>query len=325
MSHTFVILARNEAQRIGDCIESIRRFDASPILVVDNESTDETAAIALDRGATRVVSFDVEPFAFDVARNFAHANVETRYAFHIDADERLEGSVGDNLTCDIHVVRIKLHSVPKWWCPAAIYQLGARYVNVNKVAWHGSIHEMPRSRNGSIATISHLPVATLDHARSTIREDNVLRNRAMLDVAFGECLSRGEYVEAGLRALQVGELYLSEDPAYAIQYLTLAVSWLPTTTPHHWQALIQRSIAHVERAEIDAALQDARVARMLNPRFRGAFLVAAHVYHTIGANEAAVTMYRKALAIKEPFYLGIPHSEEEEIRAIESRIAACGG
>ena len=56
-----------------------------PILVVDHESTDGTAAFARERGA-RVI---VRPFdGFVNARRFALAQVETPWTLMIDADER---------------------------------------------------------------------------------------------------------------------------------------------------------------------------------------------------------------------------------------------
>lgn len=56
-----------------------------PVLVVDHQSTDRTAAIAQERGA-RVL---VRPFdGFVSARRFALAQVQTPWTFMIDADER---------------------------------------------------------------------------------------------------------------------------------------------------------------------------------------------------------------------------------------------
>lgn len=47
---TAVILTRNEQDDIALCIDSLRGFAAS-IVVVDSGSTDDTAAIARARGA----------------------------------------------------------------------------------------------------------------------------------------------------------------------------------------------------------------------------------------------------------------------------------
>lgn len=77
------MLARNEQRNLP------RLFDAlpggMPILVVDHQSTDGTAAFARERGA-RVI---VRPFdGFVNARRFALAQVQTPWTLMIDADER---------------------------------------------------------------------------------------------------------------------------------------------------------------------------------------------------------------------------------------------
>lgn len=79
-----VILAKNEAGRIRDCIESAAWADE--ILVVDDESTDDTARIAESLGA-RVLArkMDVE----GRHRNWAHAQAAHEWILSLDADERV--------------------------------------------------------------------------------------------------------------------------------------------------------------------------------------------------------------------------------------------
>jgi glycosyltransferase involved in cell wall biosynthesis len=63
-----------------------------PVLVVDHESTDRTAAIAQEHGA-RVI---VRPFdGFVMARRFALTQVRTPWTFMIDADERPDAALGE--------------------------------------------------------------------------------------------------------------------------------------------------------------------------------------------------------------------------------------
>ncbi len=79
-----VILAKNEAQRIGECLRSVAWADEA--LVVDDDSTDETAQIAESLGA-RVVrrKMDVE----GRHRNWAHAQARHEWILSLDADERV--------------------------------------------------------------------------------------------------------------------------------------------------------------------------------------------------------------------------------------------
>ena len=79
-----VILTKNEAGRIRDCLASVAWADEA--LVVDDESTDETVAIASSLGA-RVVrrKMDVE----GRHRNWAHAQAKHEWILSLDADERV--------------------------------------------------------------------------------------------------------------------------------------------------------------------------------------------------------------------------------------------
>ncbi len=79
-----VILTKNESARIRECIDSARW--AQEILVVDDESADNTVAIAGELGA-RVLKrkMDIE----GRHRNWAYAQAACDWVFSLDADERI--------------------------------------------------------------------------------------------------------------------------------------------------------------------------------------------------------------------------------------------
>ena len=79
-----VILAKNEGGRLRECIESVRW--AQEVLVVDDESADDTVRLAAELGA-RVVSrkMDVE----GRHRNWASAQAAHDWILSLDADERV--------------------------------------------------------------------------------------------------------------------------------------------------------------------------------------------------------------------------------------------
>lgn len=81
---TAIILTRNEAENLPDCIESVRWADE--ILVVDAFSTDNTAEIAARFGA-RVVRHPFKNFA--AQRNFAQQQAAHDWVLFVDADERV--------------------------------------------------------------------------------------------------------------------------------------------------------------------------------------------------------------------------------------------
>ena len=78
-----VILARNEEHNIRYCLETVRWCDE--IIVVDMESEDRTAAIALEYTSRIYSHAKVE--AFDIAKKFAVEQASGDWVLLIDADE----------------------------------------------------------------------------------------------------------------------------------------------------------------------------------------------------------------------------------------------
>jgi len=79
-----VILAKNEAGRIRDCIQSVAWADE--VFVVDDESTDETIRLAESMGA-RVLQRKMEIEGRH--RNWAYAQARHEWVLSLDADERV--------------------------------------------------------------------------------------------------------------------------------------------------------------------------------------------------------------------------------------------
>ncbi|MBI3332949.1 MAG: glycosyltransferase, partial [Candidatus Omnitrophica bacterium] len=81
---SIVIITKNEASRLADCLDSVRW--AGEILVVDDESTDETVQIArryTDRVFQRRMDLEGRH------RNWAYAQANNDWVFSLDADERV--------------------------------------------------------------------------------------------------------------------------------------------------------------------------------------------------------------------------------------------
>ncbi len=100
---SIIILAKNEASRIGDCIKSVSDW-ADEVLVIDDESTDKTKEVSEKSGA-RVLTrkMDIE----GRHRNWAQSQARNEWVFILDADERmteeLKKEIGDNLFSDPEV------------------------------------------------------------------------------------------------------------------------------------------------------------------------------------------------------------------------------
>ncbi len=84
---TVVMIVKNEAVCLGDCLESVRAI-ADEIVVADTGSTDDTMAVARRFGATVLeVGWDND---FAKARNQCVARATGDWLLHLDADEMLD-------------------------------------------------------------------------------------------------------------------------------------------------------------------------------------------------------------------------------------------
>jgi glycosyltransferase involved in cell wall biosynthesis len=79
-----VVIAKNEEERIADCIRSVLGW-AEEVIIVDDESKDNTSKIARDLGAeVLVMKMDIE----GKHRNRAYSKAKNEWVFSLDADER---------------------------------------------------------------------------------------------------------------------------------------------------------------------------------------------------------------------------------------------
>jgi len=80
-----IVIAKNEAHHIADCVASLRWADE--VIVCDNFSEDDTAALAQQAGARVVARYPHQDFA--QAHNLALEMVtKADWVFFVDADER---------------------------------------------------------------------------------------------------------------------------------------------------------------------------------------------------------------------------------------------
>lgn len=89
-----VIQAYNEARQIQECIMNAREV-ADSIVVIDTESTDDTATLARESGAD-VYSFPYTRYV-EPARDFAIEKASSEWVFLLDADERFSPELRDEL------------------------------------------------------------------------------------------------------------------------------------------------------------------------------------------------------------------------------------
>ena len=147
MSITAVIIAKNEAAMIANCIETAKWCDE--VLVVDSGSSDDTAEIAKRAGA-KVVKLIFENFS--QLRTQALKQVKTDWVFYLDADERVLPSLAteiQQLLADDSISALKINRqnihYGKWLQSGGWQQdWVTRIFRVEKLkGWQGEIHETP--------------------------------------------------------------------------------------------------------------------------------------------------------------------------------------
>ena len=128
-----VIVAKNEAARIADCIASAAFADE--VLVLDSGSTDQTATIARAAGA-RVVVTDWPGYGPQVARGFSLA--QSDWVLSLDADERIPAKLQAEIRAAIQRGAHDGYRIPRWsefcgkvmhhgdWRPDRTLRLGRR-------------------------------------------------------------------------------------------------------------------------------------------------------------------------------------------------------
>ena len=109
-----VILTKNEARNIADCLASVRWADE--VLVLDSFSTDDTVAIAQAQGA-RLAQRAFQDWANQ--RNAALDLAVGEWVFFVDADERAT----PELAAEIRGVSAQ-DSPVGWWVPRRNYIFG---------------------------------------------------------------------------------------------------------------------------------------------------------------------------------------------------------
>lgn len=88
-----VIIASNEEERIGECLDSVSRL-VDDIVVVDAHSRDTTVAIAASKGA-RI--FQRSWVGYSDQKNFGNDQARHDWILSLDADERISPELAESL------------------------------------------------------------------------------------------------------------------------------------------------------------------------------------------------------------------------------------
>ena len=153
------IIAKNEAHRIAACIASAKNV-VNEIVVIDGNSTDNTAALCKELGAQ---VFTREFDGFTNQKNFALSKVTNEWALNLDADERLSPALKDEI---LHAVQNP--QIAGYYLPFCNYFLGKkmrfsglnkekhlRLVRTQKSHYVGGLVHEGLEVDGPLATLKH--------------------------------------------------------------------------------------------------------------------------------------------------------------------------
>jgi glycosyltransferase involved in cell wall biosynthesis len=189
---SLVVIVRNEAQLIADCLDSVP-FAAERI-VVDADSTDATVAIAESRGA-RVVTQSW--LGFGAQRNFATTLVSYDWILVLDADERLSPALTEELRRRLPTIfassaaggilrrsTLFMGSQMRWYRPMTGERI-ARLYHRGRARWTDArVHEhlvFERPTVTFTAPLLHLHNPTLVHKQLKTLRYTELKARDWLD------------------------------------------------------------------------------------------------------------------------------------------------
>lgn len=145
---SIVILTKNEEKNITDVINNVKTL-ADEILVVDSGSTDKTVELAKKCGAK--VIYRAWDNDFSAQRNFAIDNVQTEWLLFLDADERIDALLAEQIKKAVADKTLKQYSMLR-----RIHAFGFEYKHgifkpdevirlfpAKKVHYENKVHERP--------------------------------------------------------------------------------------------------------------------------------------------------------------------------------------
>lgn len=144
MKLTGVVIAKNEEKMIEDCLKSLSFCDE--IILIDNDSTDNTKEIAQKKGAK---VYEIQTNDFSEIRNLGLSKAQGDWVLYIDADERVTKELAESIKAKIQDKEIKAFKVVRknYYFGSSewpyLEKLERLFLKKDFKGWTGKLHESP--------------------------------------------------------------------------------------------------------------------------------------------------------------------------------------
>ncbi|MBS0309594.1 MAG: glycosyltransferase family 2 protein [Proteobacteria bacterium] len=177
LSLSVIIITRNEALNLGDCLVSLAGI-ASEIVVVDSGSSDDTLAIARAAGAKVIATADWP--GFGPQKNVALAAATCAWVLSLDADERLTDALRAEIRAAVQSPSFDAYDMPRlsYFCGKPVRHCGWYPDRIVRLVRRGTarfsdalVHEslIPQGTAGRLTSpLLHYSYRSMDDVRRKI-------------------------------------------------------------------------------------------------------------------------------------------------------------
>ena len=203
------IVCRNEADRLADCLESVAWADE--VLVLDLESTDGSAAVARERGASVVVHPPVE--IVEPVRNEIAGRASGTWILVVDPDERVSPGLADELRRASERVDVDAVVVPRMnydfgyppTSPLQRYEPQLRMYRRSAVSWPAFPNALPEVPEERLLRLPPSDGLVLVHERNRTVPEALDRVRRYAPAQAQAMIDAGQVFTARAMLVALGE------------------------------------------------------------------------------------------------------------------------
>jgi tetratricopeptide (TPR) repeat protein len=286
------VIARDEAERLGACLESARAA-VDEIVVVDTGSRDDTVGVARAHGANVIEAPWTDDFA--AARNVAQEHATGSWVLTLDADERLTPDAAESLVSAIEhagapAMRLPIEEVGATNDVEAIHFAVRLFRRTAGHRWQRAVCERVTT---SASEYVALPIRHHGYASAPERYVKLDRNRMLLERAVASAPTDPELRQRlAWTLLALGDAYAAAAHAEAALRRT-------RSTMTGLLAIDTLARARLKAGDLTGAANACKTALALRPDWIDPRFVLAEASQRAGKIEEALLHYARFLLDRE--------------------------